>query len=223
MELREYIRIIRRRGWIVLLLAVLVAAAAYGFSKAQVTIYEASVNMSVRPARADWGLSNTVGSLLRSLSGDITTHTFLRQVIDRAQLDTTTDDLLNGKTIFVRDEAADFTISIVVRDPSDKVAVQMVNTIADLFVEQREEWNQEQDKQDRIDVSIRDHARSASVYSPKTRINVAAGGVLGALIGALIVFVMEWLEAGVVRYAQDMERLGIAALGAIPAESGWRR
>jgi capsular polysaccharide biosynthesis protein len=223
MELQEYIRIIRRRGWIVILLAVLSAGAAYIFSKTQPTIYEASVNLTVRPARADWGLSNTVGSLLRSLAGDITTHSFMRQVIDLEQLDTTTDDLLDGKTVFVKDEAADFTISIVVRDPSDRVAVQMANAVADLFVAQREEWNQVQDKRDRIDVAIRDHARYAGVYSPKTKINVLAGGVLGALIGIVIVFVLEWLEAGFVRSFKDMERLDVATLGAIPAESGWPR
>jgi capsular polysaccharide biosynthesis protein len=223
MELQEYIRIVRRRGWIVVLLAVLTAGAAYVFSKAQPTIYEASVNLTVRPARADWGLSNTVGALLRSLAGDITTHSFMAQVIDLEQLDTTTDDLLDGKTVFVKDEAADFTISIVVRDASDGVAVQIVNAMADLFVEKREEWNQAQDKRDRIDVAIRDHAQYASVYSPKTKMNVLAGGVLGALIGTLIVFAMEWLEAGFVRSSEDMDRLGVPALGAIPAESGWQR
>jgi capsular polysaccharide biosynthesis protein len=222
MELQEYIRIVRRRGWIVVLLAILAAGGAYVFSKAQPTIYEASVNLTVRPARADWGLSNTVGALLRSLAGDITTHNFMSEVIDLEQLDTTTDDLLDGKTVFVKDEAADFTISIVVRDPSDRVAVQMVNAIADLFVEQRQTWNQAQDKRDRIDVAIRDHAQYASVHSPKTKINVLAGAVLGALIGILIVFVIEWLEAGFVRSFEDMDRLGVPALGAIPTETGWR-
>ena len=223
MELREYARIVRRRGWIVVLWAALVAVAAYGFSKTRVKIYEASVNLTVRPARADWGLSNTVGSLLRSLAGDISTHSFLQQVIDIEQLDTTSDDLLDGKTVFVKDEAADFTISIVVRDPSDRVAVQIVNAMADLFVEQREQWNQAQDKRDRIDVAIRDHARYAGVYSPKTKVNVAAGAVLGGLIGLLIGFVLEWLDAGVVRSLEDVDRLDISALGAIPAETGWRR
>jgi capsular polysaccharide biosynthesis protein len=223
MELQQYIRIVRRRGWIVVLLALLTAVAAYGFSKAQTTIYEANVKLTVRPARADWGLSNTVGALLRSLAGDITTHTFLQKIIDREQLDTTTDDLLNGKTVFVKDEASDFTITINVRDPNDQVAVQMVNAIAQLFVQERTAWNELQDKTDRIDVEIRDPARTASVYSPKTKINVAAGGVLGALIGTVIVFVLEWLQAGVIRSLEDMDRLGVPALGAIPAESEWRR
>jgi capsular polysaccharide biosynthesis protein len=223
MELKEYIRIVRRRGWIVLLLAVLTAGAGYAFSKIQITMYEASVKMTVRPARADWGLGQSVSSLLRSLAGDITTHRFLGQVIDRAQLDMTTDDLLDGKTVFVKDEAADFTIMVTVRDPSDQVAVQIVNTIAALFKEERDAWNSLQDKRDRIDVLIRDEARFAGVYAPKWKINVAAGGVLGAVIGVVIVFVLEWLAAGIVHTAEDMDRLGIPALGAIPAETGWRR
>ena len=46
-------------------------------------------------------------------------------------------------------------------------------------------------------------------------------GVSGPLC-ALIVVVLEWLEAGIVHAAEDMDRLGIQALGAIPAESVWR-
>lgn len=223
MELKEYIRIVRRRGWIVVLLAVLVAGAAFGFGKTMTPIYQASITITVRPARADWGLSNTVGALLRSLAGDIMTHQFLAKVIDRGALDTTTDDLLNGKTLFVKDEASDFTITITVRDPNPKVATDMVNLIADIFKEERDKWNDEQDKRDRIDVEIRDYARNAGLYSPKTKINMAAGGVLGALVGTFIVFVWEWLEAGVIRSLEDVDRLGIPALGAIPVESGRRR
>jgi capsular polysaccharide biosynthesis protein len=223
MALQGYIHIIRRRGWIVVVLALLTAAAAFGFSRLQTTIYQASVNLTVRPARADWGLGQTVGFLLRSLAGDITTHRFLGRVIDQAELDMTTDDLLDGRTVFVKDEAADFTITITVRDPSEQVAVEIVNTIAALFKQERDAWNSLQDKRDRIDVEVRDAARFASVYSPDTEINVAAGAVLGALIGILVVAVLEWLQAGIVHSTEDMDRLGIPALGAIPAESGWRR
>jgi hypothetical protein len=33
---------------------------------------------------------------------------------------------------------------------------------------------------------------------------------------------MEWMEAGVMRSTDDIDRLGITALGVIPAESSWR-
>jgi capsular polysaccharide biosynthesis protein len=221
MELQEYIRIIRRRWWIVVLLAVLTAAASFGFSKSGIlpTIYEASVKMTARPARPDWGLGQSISSLLRSLAGDITTHSFLARVIDQAQLDMTTDDLLDGKTVFVKDEASDFTITVVVRDPNQEVAKEIANTIAVLFVQDRIAWNDLQDKSDRIDVAIRDEARFASVYSPKTEINTIAGGILGLVLGVTLVVILEWLEARFVRSTEDMERLGISTVGAIPSES----
>ncbi len=219
MELEEYIRIIRDRSWIVLLMAALVAGAAFGYSKFLMPeIYQASITISVRPARADWGLGQALSGLLRSLAGDITTHKFLAQVIDRGQFDTTTSDLLYTKKLFVKDEASDYTITIIARDPSHKVAVDLVNLIAQIFKEQRDAWNDDQDKRDRIDVEIRDWARDAGLYSPKTKINTAAGGVAGALIGAVIVFVLEWLQASTVRSPEDIERLGIQTLGAIPVE-----
>ena len=84
-------------------------------------------------------------------------------------------------------------------------------------------WNDDQDKSDRIDVEIRDWARDAGLYSPKTKLNAAAGGVAGALIGAVIVFILEWLQASTVRSPQDLERLDVPALGTIPVESGSRR
>lgn len=219
MELEDYIRIVREWGWIVVLLAVLVAGAVFIYSELFMPeVYQADIKITVRPARADWGLSNTVGALLRSLAGDMMTHKFLAKVIDRGQFDTTTSDLLYTKKLFVKDEASDFTITITVRDPYPNVAVDMVNLIAQIFKEERDAWNEDQDKSDRIDVEIRDWARDAGLYSPKTKLNAAAGGVAGALIGAVIVFALEWLRASTVRSAQDLERLHIPALAAIPVE-----
>ncbi len=224
MELGEYIRIVRTRGWIVILLAALVAGAAAFYSKFFMhEIYQASITVSVRPARADWGLGQALSSLLRSLAGDITTHQFLGEIIDRGQFDMTTSDLLYSKKLFVKDQASDFTITITVRDPSPDVAIQMVNLIAAYFKEQRDAWNDRQDKSDRIDVEIRDWARDASLYSPNTKINTAAGGVAGGLIGLLIVIVLEWLQASTVRSLGDIDNLGLVALGTIPVQRRRRR
>ncbi|OGO43225.1 MAG: hypothetical protein A2Z04_05065 [Chloroflexi bacterium RBG_16_57_9] len=75
------------------------------------------------------------------------------------------------------------------------------------------------DQRDRVLVDIRDFARY-ELYSPKKRVNVLAGGVLGALIGTLIVLALEYLEAGTIRSAEDLERMiGVPVLGAIPPMS----
>ena len=217
MELREYVRIMFRWGWIVAILAVVVAGGGYAYSKRQTPIYEASLTISVRPVRADQDLGQSVAALLRSLAGDITTHSFLGQVVARGQLATSSDALLSGKRLMVEPQPADFTIGITVRDPDPSLAVNVANGIAALFIAQREEWNEKQNQEVRVDVEVLDYARNAQRYSPQTKLYVAAGGALGAALGAAIVAVLEWRAAGAVRTLEDLQRLEVRVLGAVPS------
>jgi len=181
-------------------------------------IYRAEIKLNVMPARADWGLSNTAKDLLRNYGVNIHSHKTAQKVIDRAQLDMTTYDLLAKMN--VNPETSDFTILIAAKDPNPNVAIQIVQTAAEVFVEDRLAWNAKQDKRDRIDVSIVDDARDAPLYSPKTKINTLAGGIAGALLGGIIVFFLEWLDSNVVHTSQDVERtLGVPVLGTVPVTS----
>ena len=65
MDLRAYFDIIRRRGWIILVVALIAATAAFGISLVQTKIYRATARISAVPARPDWGLGNSAKDLLR--------------------------------------------------------------------------------------------------------------------------------------------------------------
>jgi len=215
MELRDYFRILRRRGWIILLVAMLTAAAALGVSKLQTPVYRARVQVSAVPARPDWGGSQATKDVLNNFVINIKTHKMSNRVIDHAQLDMSSYDLL--EKLEVSAELSNFTINISVKDPDPGVAVQIAQTIAEIFVDDREEWNQRQDKSDRIDVAIVDDARDAPLFRPNLMMNGVAGGILGALIGLLIVYLLEWLEADILRTPQVVERaIGVPVLGSIP-------
>ncbi|MGQ9500671.1 MAG: YveK family protein [Anaerolineae bacterium] len=224
MELVDYLRILSKRGWIAILVAVVAAATAFAVSKLQTPVYSASVKLSVNPARADWGLSNTTKDLLRNYAENIRTHKMAQEVIDRAQLDMDTTTLL-GK-LFVSPAADTFTLQIEARDTDPQVAMTIAQTMAEVFVEDRDAWNQRQDKRDRIEVSILDSVWNLGYqqYSPNTRINTLAGGLVGLLIGLLVVFFLEWLEQDVIRTDEDIERaVQVTVLGVIPpvaSESG---
>ena len=219
MDLRDYLRIIRKRGWIIVVVAVIAAAAAVGVSKLQTPIYRASIQLSVEPARLDWGLSNTIKDLLRSYVLRLDTHKMAQQVIDRAQLDMSTDELKSKLTI--SSDASNFSIQIDSKDTDPAVAQQIAQTMAELFVAEREKWNQDQDKQNRVTVTIVDNVRQAELFSPKTKINALVGLLLGAIVGGVVVFVLEWLESDILRTPEDVERLvGWPVLGAIPAHAG---
>ena len=222
MEISDYFRILRKRGWIIVVVAVVAAASAFVFSKMQTPIYSATVKLSVVPARAtDWGSSNSLKDLLRNYAENIKTHTTAAKVIDREQLDMDTTTLLSK--LFVNPDSSTFTLALEARDRDPKVAMDIVNRMAIVFTEDREQWNQQQDKRDRIDVTMLDSVYNLGYtqYSPKTRINVLAAGLFGALIGVLVVFFLEWLEMDVIRTGEDIERaIGVVVLGAIPPASG---
>ena len=103
MEIRDYLNILRKRGWIIIVLALLAAGAAFAISQVQTPAYKAKATVSVVPARPDWGLGNTAKDLLRNFAVNIKTHKTARQVIDAAQLDLSTYDLL-AKVYIPEDE-----------------------------------------------------------------------------------------------------------------------
>ncbi len=222
MELKTYWQIIKKRGWIIVVAAIFTAVAAFGFSRFQEPIYRAQILVSVRPARADFGLTSSTKDLLRNFQTNLLTHRMAQKVIDRAQLDMNSYELLSE--VEVNPEPDRFVIEIVAKDPDPQTAVTIVQTMAQIFVDEQEAWNQKQDKRDRIDVWIVDDARDAPQWRPNPKLNAVAGLILGALLGAFIVFIMEWMASRFIRTADDMERFGIRVLGAIPdAKSAERK
>ncbi len=216
MEIRDYLNILRKRGWIIILLAVLAAGAAFGVSQVQTKVYKAKAMVSVVPARPDWGLGNTAKDLLRNFAVNIKTHKTARQVIDRAQLDLSTYDLL--AKVEVNPVGDQFLIEISAEDQEPAVAQTIALAFANQFTDERNAYYAQQDKADRIEVKLVDDLIDAPLFKPKPVLNAAAGGVLGALLGLLLVFALEWLEADILRTPASVERtLGVAVLGVIPA------
>jgi capsular polysaccharide biosynthesis protein len=213
-EIQEYVKILWKRGWIIVLLAVITAVSAYGFSKMQTPEYKGSIKLQFRPARADWGLQNAAKGLLPSYREFIKNDRTAGQVIDRLRLDMSKDTLL-AKVTTSADEAT-FAIQIDARDYDPQVASDIARTFAQVFTEEQEEWNNRQDKQDRVEVYMWKEAR-ISLFKPRTKINTLAGGIFGLMLGVVIAFFLEWLESDIVRTAEDVERhVGVAVLGSIP-------
>jgi capsular polysaccharide biosynthesis protein len=217
-EFREYWNIARKRGWIILLVAVVAAVAALGVSLIMPEIYKATIQLSANPARADWGLNQATQDLLRNYVLNIKSHRMTQEAINRAQLDMSTYDFLANLDVSADSSNMSITIQAESHDPEE--ARLMAQTLADVFVEERSQWNAEQDKRDRIYVEKVDDIRDVPLASPKTKLNMLAGAVFGAIAGGVIVFFMEWLQSDILRTAADLEKVvGISVLGAIPATS----
>ncbi len=215
MELRDYLRILRKRWWIISLVTLLTAVAAFGFSRLQTPVYKSTIQLSVWPARIDNGAQLAAKSLLRAFAVYVNSNTFADKVKDALQLDMLAEDLNDKVTIASIDE--DFLIQIEVLDPDPKIANDIAWTWATRIVEWRNQENQLQRKEDRVEARIVQEP-TAGRFRPQTTLNTIAGGILGLMLGGLIVFVLEWIESGVLRTPEDVERaMGMAVLGAIPS------
>ncbi len=214
MPLTEYLRILRRWGWVLILTAALTAAAAYAVSKAQPKVYKATIFVSVNPQRPDLGTTQSAKSLLRNYVLRVYSETFAQSVIDRLQLDREAADLMGDVTI-ASDESR-FAMQIDVEDRNPATANDIAREWAQAVVAWRETENAKVRIEDKVEANIVDRP-SISLFRPKTSVNTLAGGILGLVLGALIVFSLEYVEADVIRSPEDVERvLGLSVLGAIP-------
>jgi capsular polysaccharide biosynthesis protein len=215
MELKEYLSILVKRGWIILLVAVITASSAFVFSKLQTVTYRSTIWLNVWPGRPDWGLQQTIKGLLRNYSGQIKSRDAAQQVINQQQLDMTVESLLAEMTVSPIE--SDFLLQIDVDDIDPQRAQVIAQTAAEVFVEKIRVYMLDQDKADRVDVNIRDDATPARVFWPNTKLLTLAGGLFGLIAGALVVFSLEWLAKDIIREGRDVERhTGLTVLGAIP-------
>jgi capsular polysaccharide biosynthesis protein len=214
-EIRDYLRILIKRIWIIALLAVITAGSAFAMSKVQTPVYRSTIVLNVWAGRLDWGLQQTIKGLMRNWAANITSRTTAMRVIDRLQLDITPEELSRKVTASPVD--ADFIIRIDADDYDPIIARDIAQTTAEIFTADIKEFMLEQDKQDRVEIFIRDNAQPGILHKPKWKTNTLAGGIFGVLVGMIVIFVLEWLESDVLRSSEDIERqTGLVVLGVIP-------
>jgi capsular polysaccharide biosynthesis protein len=216
MNLTYYVRILIRRGWILLLAMVITAGAAFGLSKMQTPVYRATQRVLLQPARFDFGLTETLRFVLRSFVVYLNTDEQAQKVIDRLQLDMTPGDLRSHTTI--SSDPTQLTIQIDVDMEDGPLAASVATQLGRILVETRTEDNRDLRREDRIDARMVDTA-TYGLFKPKTKVNTLAGAVLGLLVGGTVVFVLEYLESNILRRKEDVERfLELPVLAAIPAD-----
>lgn len=215
MNVQDYVRVLRRRGWIILLTALITATSAFIFSQVQHPVYRASVRVGIQAARPDWGAAQTVKILLDSYVSTIYTVSRAEQVVTDLGLIRKANELKGDVTI--ASDTQDMTIQIDAdsRDPEE--AKRIAKRWAELLVEWRNAENEKQLKPDRVFATILEEP-TYRLLRPKTKIYTAAGGIFGLVIGTVVVLGMEWLDAGLIHHPRELEQdTGLTVVGIIPA------
>jgi capsular polysaccharide biosynthesis protein len=216
MELSDYFRILRQRGWLILVLMALTAAAAYGFSKIQTPVYESTLRLLVKPGRTDFGQAQAAKELLSGYQQWLYSSYRAQDVINELQLDMTAGDLLGD--VHVASDGGSYVISLTVENTDPNLANDIARAWGNRLIRQQNEDNDRLRLEDRIYIEFIDDPQ-AGLERPKTTINTAAGAVLGLLLGVAVIFLLEWQASGIMRRGQDVERyLDIPVIGAIPQD-----
>jgi capsular polysaccharide biosynthesis protein len=213
-NLTEYVRILARRGWIMLLLAVIAGGSAYFLSREQEPVYRASQVVLIQPSRFDLGITEASVRLLNSLAVYIDTETIAQSVIEDLKLDMKAGELKSNVTI--APDQLRLTIQIDVDNKDPQVASNVALAWGRKLEAYRNEQNRLARREDYV-IAIPIDTPVISQKSPRPKITGAAGAILGLLVGGVIVFVLEYLESSVVRRSEELERMiNAPVLASIP-------
>lgn len=217
MTLDDYVRILRRRWWIIVVAVALTAGSAVVFSELQHPQYTSTAEVIISPARPDFGLTQSAKILLRSYMTVANSNTWAGRVIDELQLPMT-PERLRGNAFFAAEDDR-MVIKIEVEDYDGDQANDVARTWGNRLVQWRNEENAKLRKEDRVDAILRDPPSYSQSWPPSSKIMLLAGVVFGLVIAGVVVFFLEWVEAGVIQTPQDLERqLDLTVVGAIPSK-----
>jgi capsular polysaccharide biosynthesis protein len=222
MNLIDYGRIILRRGWIAILLAVVAAVAAYAFSQVVTPIYRGTQTILLVPSRSDNGLTLATVQLLNNRRTYLASSLRAQEIIDNLSLDYTAGYLLEQATIAPNRD--NITIQIDVDLPANSIGeaqallIPIVSEWGQLLIDYQNEQNQAARQEDRIKAEVQDNVQVYQLQ-PNERIYTLIGGIAGFFLGIVLIFILEYLESNVIRRREDIEKaLGINVLAAVPAE-----
>ena len=214
MTLIDYGSILIRRGWIMLLLAILAAGAAFLFSRQMQPVYRATQKVLIVPSRSDFGLTQAAKQTLNNQIAYLDSSKRAAEIIDRLQMDMTPQQL--RADVRIAPDINSLLIQIDVEHTNPGQAARVAAEWGALLVEYRDRQNQQARQEDRIVASLQDDPVTVKAR-PNLLINALVGLIAGAFIGGVIVFVLEYLESAIVRRREDVESAaGLVVLATVP-------
>jgi capsular polysaccharide biosynthesis protein len=216
-QLTDYLAVVRKHWWLVLLAAGVTAASAFAFAKLQTPLYRSSVVLQVT-GRVDYGTTLALNNQLRQLTNRIRTHNLAREVDSRYQFDLGSERLL--EKIHAQAFPDTTSIQIDVDDTDPARAQQIARGFAQVFVEREAAAMEGVPTSERRVVELLDEPTPPRLYWPQARVFVLSGLLLGALIGLVLAFAREYLDDSLKTPAEVERYLGLPTLAVIPRAPG---
>jgi capsular polysaccharide biosynthesis protein len=214
---RDYLAVLRRRWWIVPLVALVAVAAAWLVTRGQTPLFRSTSRLLVTPGRPDLGQQLTVEKQLRPMAQRVKTTDIARQVDETERLDLGADQVLSR----IRAEAVidQGFVQIDVDDTDPRRAERIAGAVAQVFAQQHAAADVGRPQAERLNVDVLDRPSPAAQIWPRTSALLLAAGLIGLLGGILLTFGIEFMD-DTIKTAEDVQRLlGLSTLGRIPRAS----
>jgi len=213
-ELKELFMILKKRLWLIALLAIAGLGIASGVSLFLLTpIFQSSTQLIVNTAQQENQITNqdiqTSINLINTYRTIIESPRILDEVIDNLGLDYTAGQMAGMITVNSANNSQVF--SITVRNPSPHVAADIANQAAEVF---------------QANIGYLMNVENSNILTPampgnhpvepRPTLNMAIGLVVGMMLGVGIAFVIEYLDTRI-KSERDIELLiEVPVLGAVP-------
>lgn len=213
MSLRDYISVIVKRWWVIVLTALAAAVAAYGVSKLLPHTFRSQAVYLALANQADNGLNIVLRNSMNSYRELVMQPGVLDQISQGLGLDISGETWMRDVNIQPLPDEQKIVIEVDAARLDQSMA--MANAVGDRMVAEVNRINATLEGTARINVTRIQEARLLSI-SPNTKINVLAGGILGLVVGVLLAYILEYID-DTLKSSDDVERfVGLTTLGAIP-------
>ena len=217
-----------RRWWIVALAALVAAGVAYAGTASQEKTYVVSTRVMAIAQPAEYWMDMYAKNRLASYRDLINNWDFVNQALQAAGSDI--DPGLAQSKLSLGHNPDNNIVQIVVTDTDPERAAIIANALADEFVRHNEAETERIVAQQtsfqnpfpgRVTLEKLDTPSAPNMPSgPRVKVNTLAGGVLGAVAGALIAFGLVYFD-DTIKTRRDLERyLEWPVIGTIPPPGG---
>lgn len=220
LDLKDYIRILRKRIWLIAAFVAVVSVVTYLGSSLWLTpIYQASTklivnksNESVNVGQLDLNTVNLNIRLIDTYKEIIKTSAIMDKVVaEHPELGLTSDQLTSQIKVSSVNNTQVMTLAI--ENPSYRKAAEIVNAISIVFIKEIPSHM----KVDNVSLlAPADPDKTASPIKPQPVLNAAIAFIVSLMLAVGVVFLIEYLD-DTLRTEQDVEQyLGLPTIAMIP-------
>ncbi|AMO84788.1 Capsular polysaccharide type 8 biosynthesis protein cap8A [Solibacillus isronensis B3W22] len=216
LSLQEITNILKKRLWLIIILTITSIGITTGISFYALTpTYQAQTQILVNQNNSSegvysWQTTETDLRLINTYNVIITSPVILTPVIEALNLNLTPSQLTHQ--ISISNENDSKVVTINVENPNPSKAVEISNTVAEVFKEQIPQLM----SVDNISIlSAAKMSENPIPVKPNKKLNIAIGGLIGLILGIGLAFLLEFLDMSI-KGEQDVEDyLGLPVIGIV--------